>query len=205
MAPRKRQRRKDARPEEIVSAALELFGNKGYSNTTLSTIADAADISRTTIYLYFEDKEAILRQAFEDRVAPIFQDGHAQVAQVEMPFEQLFRMVIGRMYDRLTDKTTLILLKIIIAEGHQIPDLVRFHHENILSIAERLVEGLLKTGIAEGAVRPSIADMDPKLLIAPIIVAAMWRLTFEHLSPIDIDEYIAGHLDILMKGILVKN
>lgn len=48
------------RREQILSVALSLFYKKGYKNTTVSDIAEAANISKGLVYRYFESKAEIL-------------------------------------------------------------------------------------------------------------------------------------------------
>jgi AcrR family transcriptional regulator len=64
---RRWSRRKEARPEEITAAALELFVERGYAATRLEDVAARAGISKGTLYLYFADKEdlfkAVVREA----------------------------------------------------------------------------------------------------------------------------------------------
>jgi AcrR family transcriptional regulator len=55
------RRRKEARPGEIVEAALEVFAEKGFAVAKLEDIARRAGISKPTLYLYFDTKEEIFR------------------------------------------------------------------------------------------------------------------------------------------------
>ena len=46
------ERRKEARPAELLAAALELFVEKGYAGTRLDDVAQRAGVSKGTLYLY---------------------------------------------------------------------------------------------------------------------------------------------------------
>ena len=59
----KRSQNKAIRTEKIYEAAMKLFGEKGFLQTTLQDVAEAAEISTRTLYLYFPTKESILHMA----------------------------------------------------------------------------------------------------------------------------------------------
>ncbi len=69
--PGLRERKKQQTRETIERVALELFAKRGYDETTLADIAEAADISPRTIFGYFEGKDDILfceEDSFLDRM-----------------------------------------------------------------------------------------------------------------------------------------
>ena len=52
------ERRKDARPQEVLAAALDIFVERGYAATRLDDVAARAGVSKGTLYLYFENKDS---------------------------------------------------------------------------------------------------------------------------------------------------
>src|SRR6266436_2876032 len=58
---RRWRRRKDARPQEILEAALSVFAERGFAAARMEQIAARAGVSKGTIYLYFDSKEAVFR------------------------------------------------------------------------------------------------------------------------------------------------
>ncbi|CAM3987140.1 TetR/AcrR family transcriptional regulator [Kibdelosporangium persicum] len=56
----RRERKKQRTRQALVEAAIELFETKGYEETTVAQIAEAADVSTRTFFLHFAAKEDVL-------------------------------------------------------------------------------------------------------------------------------------------------
>ena len=61
-------RRKQARPAEILDAALKVFAEKGYAGARMDDIARRAGVTKGTIYLYFENKEAVFKSLVRESI-----------------------------------------------------------------------------------------------------------------------------------------
>jgi AcrR family transcriptional regulator len=118
---RKRRGEGHTRREEILQAAKELFLEEGYDHTTIRRIADRVGISAPALYLYFEDKEALMLalcdQTFEHLVQAI-----TEIEQtVDDPLERIRRF--GEAYARFglshPDEYRLVFL------GGNIPESMR--------------------------------------------------------------------------------
>lgn len=55
----RRQREKEQRRKDIIAAAEKLFFKKGYDNVSMNDIAKEVELSKATLYLYFDNKEAL--------------------------------------------------------------------------------------------------------------------------------------------------
>jgi AcrR family transcriptional regulator len=75
-SPGLRERKKQKTRDTIIKVALDLFAERGYEQTTIAEIADAAEVSPRTIFAYFPSKEDIL---FCD--TPVIQERLAQAVK----------------------------------------------------------------------------------------------------------------------------
>lgn len=90
-----RQRRKEARPAELAAAALALFVEKGFAATRLDDVAARAGVSKGTLYLYFDSKEALFRAVIEESVLPLIEASEARVvANLDDPARLLRALLV---------------------------------------------------------------------------------------------------------------
>ena len=86
-APKPRwRRRKNARPEEILAAALEVFTDRGFAATTLEDVAKRAGVTKGTIYLYFDSKEALFKALIREGVIDKAPTSKADLKAVQAAF-----------------------------------------------------------------------------------------------------------------------
>jgi TetR/AcrR family transcriptional regulator len=69
LCPAKRERRKDARPGELLEAALDLFVEKGFAATRAEEVARRAGVSKGTLFLYFQSKEELFKAVVQDNLS----------------------------------------------------------------------------------------------------------------------------------------
>src|SRR5882672_2570528 len=105
VTPSKRQRkprwkrRKDARPGEIVAAALEVFVERGFAATKLADVARRAGVTKGTVYLYFESKEALFKAVVRETIVPIFARGEQLVAEYRGSAANLFGELVRKWWE----------------------------------------------------------------------------------------------------------
>src|SRR5271155_2729264 len=88
------RRRKDARPAEILDAALAVFAEKGYAATRMDDIARRAGVTKGTIYLYFESKEAVFRSLVSESIGATIGAVTASAESFDGSASDLLRMVL---------------------------------------------------------------------------------------------------------------
>lgn len=199
-----RRRRKDARPAEIIEAGFAEFAEKGFAAARLEDVASRAGIAKPTIYLYFASKEALFEAVIRDRVVAVMEGFEASHVGFDGPTEVLLRALLRTLYDRLIGTGAGALLRVIVAEGPRFPHLVAMYREVALSRGMALLGGILERGIARGEIRRGPASSDPRVIVAPAIVAALWSQLFAREAPLDTDAFLEAHLDLVLHGLFVR-
>ena len=178
--PGLRERKKQQTRERIARVALQLFAERGYEHTTLAEIADAADISKRTIFAYFESKEDIL-----------FGDVPALLEQLRQTLEQ-----------RPPGSSTVDALRDFLSSGAPLDDRAMLrahiiHTDERLRLSKRARFGRVEELIAESVakdLRAGPEDVRPSLVAASITAALTTmsdRLGAESREPISEEQAMA--------------
>jgi AcrR family transcriptional regulator len=202
--PPKFRRRPAERPAEIIDAALAVFAEKGFAAAKLDEIAARAGVSKGSLYLYFETKEALFRAVVTQAVAPDVQALRAVLAAHPGPFAELLALFVTRLSALAASPTLAGVVKMVIGEARNFPELARVWHDELASQA---LEGLGEA-IAAGQRRGELRPGDPRLfalqLVAPFIMGAIWRETFVPVGarPFDLAALARQHAETLLRGML---
>ncbi|WP_394780852.1 TetR/AcrR family transcriptional regulator [Undibacterium sp.] len=199
------ERRKDARPQELLSAALDLFVERGFAATRLDDIAKNAGVSKGTLYLYFSSKEELFKTVVRENVVPMIGQAEETVDQFTGTTAELFREIIMGWWQVMGNTKLSGLSKLMMAEACNFPELAQFYNEEVISRSDAMVARMLKRGIARGEIRPMNLEMAPRILIAPIIMQMISQHSSNACS-VKEDElapYIDAYMDMILNGILV--
>ena len=199
--PRWRRRKAD-RPGEIIAAALEVFSERGFAATRLDDVARQAGLSKGALYLYFETKEDLFRAVVGEAVAANL--AHLEKAvQADLPFEQTLRAGLTLLANRLaSDRRISGVVKLVIAESRAMPELARIWHDTVIARALNMIILLIRRAQDRGEVRPGDPRHFAMGVIGPMLLAMIWRETFEPVGaqPVSVEALAAQHLDVVMKG-----
>ena len=198
-----RQRRKEARPAELTAAALDLFVEKGYASTRLEDIAHHAGVSKGTLYLYFDSKDALFKAVIQEGIVPALAQGDTLVDGYRGSSAELLREIITGWWLMLGSTPLGGIPKLMISEARNFPDLAAFYHDTVISRGRGLLRRILERGIARGEFRPIDLAAAVDVIFAPLLMLVVWRYSLgscgcEHHEPVG---YLKAHLDITLAGL----
>jgi len=200
------QRRKDARPPEILEAALAVFAEKGFAATRLDDVAAKAGITKGTIYLYFDSKQALFEALARQSIGVQIDQVSAQLAQFPGSSAELLRLVLSTLGHFAITSDRVVLPRLVLAEAANFPQLAEFWRREVVERGVALMSGIIARGIVRGEFRNIDLQHAARLCVAPILVIVLWRTTFARFDaePYDYQGLIDAHLQTLLKGLTVS-
>ena len=197
----RRQRRKEARPGEIVAAALAIFHAKGFAASKIEDVARAAGVTKGTVYLYFASKEELFKAAIRETVLPNL-DRIKDAAMAETTARaQLYTAV--RMWAGGMNNCRGSISKMMIAEAGNFPELAEFYREEVSGRVRGMLTEIIEHGIAQGEFRACNTGAVVRALVAPILLSNIWRHTFPNQAEnhIELTDLADSLIDIAFNGI----
>lgn len=197
------RRRKEARPGEICAAALETFIEKGFAATRLDDVAARAGVSKGTLYLYFESKEALFKAAIDAAMTPAVEAAEALANEAGRSAADLLRCFVDGWW-RMVGATALGgLPKLLVAEAGNFPEIAHWFHESMVRRAQKAMARIIESGIARGEFRATDADLAARIFFAPMFAYVVWRRAFGAamcgLPPPE--QFLGGAVDLLIHGL----
>jgi AcrR family transcriptional regulator len=200
------ERRKAARPAELLAAALELFTERGYAATRLDDVARRAGVSKGTVYLYYPSKEDLFKAVVREGLVPVLERGERMVADHRGSTAELIRSLIQGWWEAIGATPYAGITKLMISECRNFPELGSFYVDEVITRGHKLVRKALQQGIDSGELRPVDAEHATRLVFAPLVLHVVWRYSFDFCGTgrLDAETYVQQHLDILLAGLLKR-
>ena len=175
---------------------MDEFIARGFAATRLDDIAKRAGVAKGTIYLHFEDKEALFQELVRTSLVPLIgrlaapPPAGETVRAVLESFAQTFanEVVSTRRGD---------IVRLIIAEGARFPSVADFYYREVVSRGLSGMRALIELGIARGEIHQEALRHFPQIVIAPAMIAVIWQGLFGRHSPLDATEMLRVHLDLI--------
>ena len=201
--PPLRRRRKDTRPAELLDAALAVFAEKGFAAARMEDIAARAGAAKGTLYLYFPSKEAVFEALVRTMIVPNLALAEAALAEHRGPVGPLLRRAVPVLAALVREGRLSVLPRLLIGELHKFPELARFYKATVVDRALSLIAAAHRRGVDAGEFRPQDSEAVARLVVAPLLLMAVWRAVFarHEEEPFDPARVLDAHVDTLLRGL----
>lgn len=203
----KRERRKEARPGELVDAALDLFVEKGFAATRAEEVAARAGVSKGTLFLYFQSKEELFKAVIQENISGRFQEWNAEFETFEGTSAEMIAYCINTWWQRVGETKASGITKLMISEARNFPEVTAFYQKTVIEPGQSLIRRILQRGMDRGEFRADI-DLDYAIysIVAPMTFLIMSKHSMGACLARDMDispaKYIASQVDIILHGVV---
>ncbi|MCZ3365597.1 MULTISPECIES: TetR/AcrR family transcriptional regulator [Methanobacterium] len=169
----RKEREKERRGQEIIDAAAKLF-SKGYENVSMGDIAKESELARSTLYLYFKNKEdiyiavairgsKILRKMFEEYY-PKGKTGIEKIRLLIQAFCRFYREYPGYYHANWYSQIPWF-------NNEEFPEIEEL--KNIRTTSFKMVGNAIHEGIKDGTVRAGAAPLKSTLVVASLMQSVL--------------------------------
>ena len=196
------QAAKDERIQLLLDAALDEFVERGFSAARMDDIAARAKLSKGTLYIYFDSKEALFN-ALIDTVALPKLDQISQLAALDSSFEDFLNGLSKFAQTTIKESKLPNLVKILIGESNNFPESVQRYRLNVLDRILGSLSDVLRVADERGEITVDDPDLTARLVMSPVIFSALWHVVFAHKddAQVDLDALFRLHTQILKKAL----
>jgi TetR/AcrR family transcriptional regulator len=200
-----RGRRKQARPGELLEAALDLFVEKGFAATRAEEVAARAGVSKGTLFLYFPSKEDLFKAVVRENISGRFAEWREEFERFEGCTADMVRYCMKVWWERIGATRASGLTKLVISEARNFPDIAAFYHQEVIGPSTALVRRILQRGVERGEFRALDVEYTAYGLMAPMMFLVMMKhslgacLPQEY--PLEPQRYIAAQVEMILHGV----
>ncbi len=179
-----------------MDAALDEFIARGFTATRLDDVARRAGVAKGTIYLHFKDKETLFEELVRTAIVPLV----GRLATLPPPtgsvrdaLEAFARTFIQEVASTRRGD----IIRLILAEGPRFPAIADFYYREVISRGLGAMRALIALGIKRGEIRQAALADFPQIVVAPAIIAVIWKSLFDRHAPLDAHALLGAHLDLI--------
>lgn len=196
-------RRAQSRPEEILSATLDVLTEQGYRATRLDDVAAKAGVTKPLIYHYFEGKDDLVRKAMEWRLGQVMAAMREELGTMNGGWEERISQFCRWQWSRWIEPAWGAFHQGVLAEIRQeTPDLhkqwIRLAYSERCKVVEEILSG------AKGQLRGGVDPVNA----ARFLIGGLWQTVLHHVHEVDrrparakIEAMLELELDIFLAGV----
>jgi TetR/AcrR family transcriptional regulator len=204
----KRERRKDARPGELLAAALDLFVEKGFAATRAEEVAQRAGVSKGTLFLYFTSKEELFKAVVRENISDHYPNWHEQMQAYSGSTADMLHLCAQGWWEHIGATKASGISKLMMTEGSNFPDLSRFYQDEVIEPGNAMILRILQRGVDRGEFRGVNLKYAVHSFVAPLLYLAVWKHSVGpgqapslHLNP---QEFLTAQVDTLLHGLCIQ-
>jgi TetR/AcrR family transcriptional regulator len=205
----KRERRKEARPRELLDAALALFVEKGFTATRSEEVAARAGVSKGTLFLYFQSKEDLFKAVIRENIGSLFPTWNEELDTFEGSSTDMVKYAMNAWWERVGNTAASGIAKLVMSEAQNFPEVAAFYQADVVVPGTQLLQRILQRGVDSGEFRAMDTNKAVYTLIAPMIFLMMWKHSMGACAAsaniIDPQEFIHMQVDMLLNGMLTRS
>lgn len=203
-AVHKRERRKEARPGELLDAALSLFVEKGFASTRVEEVALHAGVSKGTLFLYFPTKEELFKAVIRENIVRLFPVWNDELKRFTGSSGDMLRHAMLSWWQQIGNTPASGIAKLVISEAQNFPDVAAFYQDEVIRPGNALLRQILARGVASGEFRPLDLDQAVYTVMAPMMFMMMWKHSIGACAAsadiVDPERFIHLQVDVLLHG-----
>jgi TetR/AcrR family transcriptional regulator len=204
----KRERRKGARPGELLDAALDLFVEKGFAATRSEEVAARAGVSKGTLFLYFPSKEELFKAVVRENLSGRFTEWNQEFEDFQGSSADMVRHCMRVWWERIGATRASGITKLMLSEARNFPELAAFYQQEVIRPATDLIRRILQRGVDRGEFRPLDLDYAVFGIIAPMVFLIMMKHSLGACVPqdypLDPERYVNAQVEALLMGLCVR-
>ena len=203
----KHARRKEARPGELLDAALDLFVEKGFAATRAEEVAARAGVSKGTLFLYFQSKEGLLKAVVQQNISNHFKEWNQTFESFEGDSASMVSLCMNLWWKRVGATKASGIAKLMMSEAKNFPAIASYYQQEVIEPGQTLIRRILQRGIDRGEFRSMDLDYAVYSIIAPVIFLMIAKhsegVCCSRLIELDPEKYIASQLDTILYGLSI--
>ncbi len=201
---KKHERRKEARPSELISSALALFVERGFAATKMDDIAEKAGVSKGTLYLYFDSKEILFKAVIKQGVLPLLDEGEKLLHHFDGDARSLLQEFMLRWWKLMGETSLGGIPKLMISEAGNFPQVAAYYYENVIVRGRNLIGRVLKMGMDSGEFRVMDIESTIDVIMAPVLMLIVWKYSLTPCGTNNPKQYMNTYFDLVINGLMKK-
>jgi AcrR family transcriptional regulator len=182
-----------------VNAALDEFIEKGFAAARIEDIARRASVAKGTIYLHFSDKEQLFEAIVKQEIRPKI-DAAAAIAKSGGSLRDFIQGTLLPVLDEMAHTKRGAVIRLLIGEAGRFPKLAEVYYRVVIEPGLSAIRMLVSHAKQQGELTGDLFVEFPQLLVAPLVLAVIWKGLFERFHSLDVNRMANGYFE----GVLQK-